>query len=114
MTLGGDSIDLCENCEEHKIQIWWCVDCNARICELCWPKVLPHKPGKKGRDNLPHEPTNEKTSKRLIDILEPQYDDRQYEELHELDAKSRWFGKPNTSMKAINLTKRRLVERFPE
>ncbi|OAL51396.1 FabD/lysophospholipase-like protein [Pyrenochaeta sp. DS3sAY3a] len=70
----------------------YCVDCGCWLCEGCWPLLLPHKPGRKGREGLEHERTIYETYSRLKSILEPNHDTARLEQLHIEDEDNTWFG----------------------
>lgn len=84
----------CENdsCNSTGKPVFYCVDCDATICEACWNTVFPHRPGKLGRDRMPHERTNYYIAKRFGTILHPPNSLDTLQSMHEEDELSTWFG----------------------
>ncbi|KAF8847153.1 hypothetical protein BDZ45DRAFT_811773 [Acephala macrosclerotiorum] len=73
-------------------KVWWCVDCNSRICDGCWPRVPGHRNGSTARDNQPHEKTDPHRHERLRKILNPPTTEEELDRLHEADVETTWFG----------------------
>ncbi|KAF2128735.1 hypothetical protein P153DRAFT_340903 [Dothidotthia symphoricarpi CBS 119687] len=85
--------DECElNYDNHDTNIWYCVDCDSCLCESCWILYPPHTGNKKGRDGLEHEKTLHHVYSRLKDILNPNHNAAQLEEIHNRDLDTTWFG----------------------
>ncbi|KAF2441827.1 hypothetical protein P171DRAFT_418623 [Karstenula rhodostoma CBS 690.94] len=82
----------CGFCDEQKSPIWNCSYCDTSFCDPCWDLQLPHRPGKKGPDGLPHEKANPTIVKRLKDILTPSQDHYEQHALHMEDEDTTWFG----------------------
>jgi len=84
----------CENprCDKSSALVYHCVDCASNYCSLCWPLQGPHRPGKVGRDGVPHEKTSLEIVNRLRNILQPQETSTTLHELHTKDHQCKWFG----------------------
>lgn len=54
--------------------------------------MFPHRPGKLGRDRMPHERTNYYIAKRFGTILHPPNSLDTLQSMHEEDELSTWFG----------------------
>ena len=54
--------------------------------------MFPHRPGKLGRDRMPHEQTNYYIAKRFDTILHPPNSLDTLQRMHEEDELSTWFG----------------------
>ncbi|RMY73507.1 hypothetical protein D0863_03837 [Hortaea werneckii] len=81
-----------DRCGGPALPIWHCVDCDSSYCSDCWPRQGPHKPKKKGRDNIPHQKTNPFVVKRLKATLNPTRKASEIHKLHEDDSNTKWFG----------------------
>lgn len=68
-----------------------CPSCGSTYCDVCWDRQGPHKPGKVGLDNLPHEKTDKQIYDRLKVILEPPEDTIELSRLHVEDEDTTWF-----------------------
>ncbi|KAF2188984.1 hypothetical protein K469DRAFT_684250 [Zopfia rhizophila CBS 207.26] len=82
----------CEACELSDIRTWNCSYCDVNLCDPCWDKQLPHKPGRTGPDGLPHEKGDPSIVKRLKSILTPPIDPGEQQSLHMDDEDTTWFG----------------------
>ncbi|KAF9738488.1 hypothetical protein PMIN01_03771 [Paraphaeosphaeria minitans] len=82
----------CGFCDEQKSPLWNCSYCDTSFCDACWDLQLPHRPGKKGPDGLPHEKANPTIVKRLKEILTPSQDHYEQHALHMEDEDTTWFG----------------------
>lgn len=87
---------ICEYCEEEKSPIWNCAYCSANLCDICWDKQLPHKPGKLV-DGLPHEKADPNVVERLKSILTPSKEQCEQQMLHIEDEDTTWFGMARNS-----------------
>jgi hypothetical protein len=85
------------SCTGATAELWWCVDCSARICDGCWPEVPGHCQGATARDGQPHEKTDSRRHDRLREILNPPVTEDELERLHAADLETTWFGKPASS-----------------
>ncbi|KAF2725665.1 hypothetical protein K431DRAFT_260515 [Polychaeton citri CBS 116435] len=81
-----------ERCRAPASRVWHCVDCDSNYCEECWAYQGPHKPGKLGRDGVPHEKTSVQLVARLKGILQPPASTERLKQLHQEDRASKWFG----------------------
>lgn len=81
-----------DRCRAPKWPVWHCVDCSSDYCSECWPLQGPHKPGKLGRDGVPHEKTDPQVVARLQDILQPTEAPDAIRDAHSRDEASKWFG----------------------
>jgi hypothetical protein len=80
-------------CTGASAELWWCVDCSARICDGCWPEVPGHCKGATARDGQPHEKTDSRRHDRLREILNPPVTEEELERLHAADLETTWFGR---------------------
>jgi len=62
------------------------------LCGICWDSVLPHKLGRRGFDNVPHEKTDHDVAEKVRASLEPNMTEAEQEELHRQDDNTTWFG----------------------
>lgn len=81
-----------DRCRGPQLPIWHCVDCSSDYCSECWPLQGPHKPGKLGRDGVPHEKTDPQVAARLQSILQPTDSAEVVRDAHTKDEVSKWFG----------------------
>lgn len=88
-----------DGCPKGVVQVYYCVDCDTRLCELCWPLYQPHTNNKKGRDGLEHEKTQHQIFTKLKEILEPDYNDKELKELLDDDLHTTWFGAGSTQLR---------------
>lgn len=54
--------------------------------------MLPHRLGRVGPDNVPHEKTDHNVAEKIQASLEPKMTEAEQEELHRLDDNTTWFG----------------------
>ncbi|KAE8448014.1 hypothetical protein EG329_009937 [Mollisiaceae sp. DMI_Dod_QoI] len=80
------------NCTGPNEALWLCVDCSARICDVCWSQIPGHRDGVTARDGQPHEKTDSRRHDRLREILNPPVTEDELERLHEADVETTWFG----------------------
>ena len=64
---------------------FFCTHCDSNFCDRCWGEALPHRPGKRGPDGLPHEQMDLRIVERLRGILEPSSDPVEQRTLHKID-----------------------------
>lgn len=84
----------CEDprCRCDPAPVYHCIDCASNYCTDCWPLQGPHRPGKVGRDGVPHEKTDLSTVNRLRTILQPSENLDELHVNHEQDVNAKWFG----------------------
>lgn len=88
----GPSLRSCDDCKELGEQRWYCNLCTVSLCQACWERMLPHRLGRLGPDNVPHEKTDHNVAEKIQASLEPKMTEAEQEELHRLDDNTTWFG----------------------
>jgi hypothetical protein len=86
----SENFNLCENCELQRADISFCNVCNCIYCAQCWEIVPPHKK-KNIRHCVPHEKTDLGVA-RIEDVFSNDIGNEKFEQLHENDQNSAWFG----------------------
>lgn len=86
------SLRLCDSCRKLGENRYFCNLCTVTLCERCWDFQLPHRLGKRGVDNVPHEKTDHTIAEKIQASLEPSTTEAEQEELHRLDDITTWFG----------------------
>lgn len=59
---------------------------------MCWDRQVPHRPGKKGKDGIPHEQVDPSIARRVENIFDSTKSGSDIERLHYKDRQSKWFG----------------------
>ncbi|KAF2736521.1 hypothetical protein EJ04DRAFT_462876 [Polyplosphaeria fusca] len=84
--------EACDLSEPVNGPIWNCSYCDMNICDSCWGRQGPHRPGRTGPDGLPHEKGDPDIVARLKSILTPPKDVVEQQSLHIDDEDTTWFG----------------------
>lgn len=81
--------NMCEVCDEHKRDIWYCSACVLSYCDECWASQAPHR---KPRGGVPHEKTDLEIAQKVQKVLSPPTDNWAREQLYKADEVTSWFG----------------------
>lgn len=90
------ALSTCEErwCDDTILEpiLFYCADCGAHFCDLCWYKTVAHRPKPHLEHHRQHEKTNQGLVQRMNEILRPTDDQEKLSKLHEDDEHSTWFG----------------------
>lgn len=81
----------CEQCEEHRKDVWYCNICETSFCDQCWSGQFVHR--KPPRGGLPHEKTDVNVAEKVQNVLSPPTDNWVREQLYKADEITSWFGR---------------------
>lgn len=79
-------------CSTPDKTVWFCADCDSRLCDTCWGWQVAHLDGKKARDGLAHEKAAYEKVQLYKTILTPPTSFEDLEKLHASDEQTLWFG----------------------
>ena len=87
----SSNMQVCEDCEEPRNDLFYCSLCKILLCGDCWDAWAKHK--KKRKDAALHEKTDPKLAQKIQAIFANDVELELFEQLHEEDQNTAWFGK---------------------
>lgn len=84
--------DLCDVCDEHEDELFFCQACKWKFCAGCWKSQAVHNPKRKGAQPAEHI----KIPLSVVKLVQPAFSNPPADELEKwlaAEEDAAWFGK---------------------
>jgi hypothetical protein len=89
---GNEHTDICESCDEHHSELFFCNVCKCVFCGECWDRETPHRKKRLAPGAIPHEKTDLELATQIQTVFSNGIADVVFEELHANDRRTAWVG----------------------
>jgi hypothetical protein len=89
--------DICEDCNDSRGTLYYCIPCSRTLCERCWNNTPPHGETSRRRFLQFTAVKHEKTELAVLKAVQPAFflpsDEATLQSMLDEDEQAAWFGK---------------------